>query len=319
MKPDPVDSSNEAIEVFHPRLVIGIPIYNEARYLAECLESVRLQSDPDFRVLLADNASSDGSVAVCEAMARRDKRFKLVKHPVNRGAVANFNFLRRASGSPYFAWVGAHDVLGVDYVFTHTRALECHLGAAVSFSYFAWIDEFADRLPDSAPVGLGDIRGPGWWRYLWSLTSGDVSAIHGVFRRSCLPSVDFESIAGCDHVILSGALNHGWALASLRRHYLRRDMRRLDRPDYMERLTGAPSATKDPVALLGAHSRLIDSFALDSMSHDALTRAADALLRAAWITHPTPLWYRLGVYNVWQGRRARYRISSALRACLEAR
>lgn len=34
-----------------------------------------------------------------------------VRHPVDLGANDNFIFLRDASESPFFAWIGGHDTL----------------------------------------------------------------------------------------------------------------------------------------------------------------------------------------------------------------
>lgn len=315
MKRDLFDSADMRQCFAHSRLVIGVPIYNEARHLVECLESIRGQSDPDFLVILSDNSSTDASIKICDSVVKADSRFVLVRHLNNRGSVANLNYLRRVSSSPYFAWVGAHDVLGAEYVSSHLRTLHGDDRAAVSFSPFSWIDEHSRRLPDSCPVGLGDIRGPGWWRYLWSLTSGDVSAIHGVFRRSMMPSSNMEPCTGTDHVFLSDTLRHGYAIATKERHYLRRDLARADDSKYLERITGVAGRSglaRDPAEIIRAHRRLIGTFSLGPRSSMVLAGVAVALLRAQWVARPVPLWYRLGPINVWRALKFRHRLFRAI-------
>lgn len=319
MKRALLDSADMRKLLHHHRLVIGVPIFNEVRHLADCLESIRSQSDRDFLVILSDNASTDGCIDICESAVKSDSRFILVRHQSNRGSVANFNYLRRASSSPFFAWVGAHDVLGADYVSAHLRALHCDARAAVSFSPFSWIDKRSMRVSNSCPVGLGDIRGPGWWRYLWSLTSGDVSAIHGVFRRSMMPSFDLEPCTGTDHVFLSDTLRHGYAIATKGRHYFRRDLARADDGGYMERVTGVSGITRDRADIVQAHQRLIGTFGLGRWSSSALACIALALLKAQWVARPVPLWYRLGPLNVWRAIKVRHRLAHAISDWFSAR
>ena len=44
-----------------PELVIGIPCYNEGRYIIECLQSVAQNDLTDVQVIVSDNQSTDGS------------------------------------------------------------------------------------------------------------------------------------------------------------------------------------------------------------------------------------------------------------------
>jgi glycosyltransferase involved in cell wall biosynthesis len=61
-------------------LTVVVPCYNGARYLAECLDSILSQSAPVERVIVVDDASTDGSAAV----ARRFKA-EVIELRENRG------------------------------------------------------------------------------------------------------------------------------------------------------------------------------------------------------------------------------------------
>ena len=50
-----------------------IPVYNAAPYLARCVESVLSQGYDGFEIVLADDGSTDGSAALCDALAARDR------------------------------------------------------------------------------------------------------------------------------------------------------------------------------------------------------------------------------------------------------
>ncbi len=59
-------------------LSIIIPVYNQAPYLSECLESVLSQRFSDFEIIAVDDGSTDTSPAILEQYARNDCRVKII-------------------------------------------------------------------------------------------------------------------------------------------------------------------------------------------------------------------------------------------------
>ena len=57
-----------------PFFSIIIPVYNVEKYLCQCLQSVLEQTCKDYEVILVENNSTDGSMAVCVAYARENER-----------------------------------------------------------------------------------------------------------------------------------------------------------------------------------------------------------------------------------------------------
>lgn len=71
---------------------VTIPCYNYGRFLAEAVSSVLDdQKGVDVRVLIIDDASTDGSADVARQIAARDSRVEAVAHPENRGHLATYN------------------------------------------------------------------------------------------------------------------------------------------------------------------------------------------------------------------------------------
>jgi dolichyl-phosphate beta-glucosyltransferase len=72
-----------------PSLSIVIPAYNEERRLPPTLDAVRAYLDarayPDAEIIVVDDGSRDGTVAVVEKAAREDSRVHLLRNPGNRG------------------------------------------------------------------------------------------------------------------------------------------------------------------------------------------------------------------------------------------
>ena len=64
-----------------------VPVYNAAPYLAQCMESLLMQTCTELEVILVDDGSTDGSGALCDGFAARDARVRVL-HQENRGVVA---------------------------------------------------------------------------------------------------------------------------------------------------------------------------------------------------------------------------------------
>jgi glycosyltransferase involved in cell wall biosynthesis len=74
-----------------PPVEIVIPVYNGARDLAECLDSVLAQTHADWRATVMDNSSTDGSGAIADAYARRDPRMAVVHWKEFVSQAENYN------------------------------------------------------------------------------------------------------------------------------------------------------------------------------------------------------------------------------------
>lgn len=70
-----------------PLISVIVPVYNAGAYLEECLESITGQTYGNLEVILVDDGSTDGSLAVCDEFAERDGRIRVI-HQENRGAAA---------------------------------------------------------------------------------------------------------------------------------------------------------------------------------------------------------------------------------------
>lgn len=99
-----------------PTVTIGLPVYNGEKYLRSALCSLEAQSFENFEVVLCDNASTDGTEAICREFAEKDKRFRYYRNPENLGAAKNFNRAFELGRGRYFRWMGHDDQLHVDYL-----------------------------------------------------------------------------------------------------------------------------------------------------------------------------------------------------------
>ncbi len=93
-----------------PFFSIVIPVYNTARHLRACLESVRMQTYADWECLCVDDGSADGSCDLLAEYARKDARFKVFQSGHHGVSSARNLALANVAGK-YVAFVDADDVL----------------------------------------------------------------------------------------------------------------------------------------------------------------------------------------------------------------
>ena len=93
-----------------PRVSIGVPVYNGAKYLPVSLESLLRQDFEDFELLISDNASTDETEEICQAYAAADRRVRYWRNEVNIGSSRNYRRVFEAARGELFKWCSHDDV-----------------------------------------------------------------------------------------------------------------------------------------------------------------------------------------------------------------
>jgi GT2 family glycosyltransferase len=91
-----------------PSVLALVPTYNGGAFLTATLASLTAQDYPALRILISDDASTDGTWEVCAAAAARDPRVTAVRQPVRQGWIGNSNALL-ARVDADFAFFAPHD------------------------------------------------------------------------------------------------------------------------------------------------------------------------------------------------------------------
>ena len=92
-----------------PRVSIGLPVYNAERFLEQALDGILAQTYTNFELVICDNASTDGTQAICQRYAALDPRIKYHRNPQNIGVSRNFNRAFELSCGEYFRKWCCHD------------------------------------------------------------------------------------------------------------------------------------------------------------------------------------------------------------------
>ncbi len=87
-----------------------MPVFNGENYLAKALDSLLTQTYSDYELIISDNASTDGTMEICQTYASRDHRIHYYRNETNLGGAKNYNRVFELSSGEYFKWA-AHDDL----------------------------------------------------------------------------------------------------------------------------------------------------------------------------------------------------------------
>jgi glycosyltransferase involved in cell wall biosynthesis len=138
--------ARETPEMRGPRVTIGVPVYNGARYLEPCLDSLLAQTYEDIEIVISDNASTDRTPEICRAYRERDERVRYHRHSHNIGAAANFNYLPRHTRGELFKWAAHDDWCAPEFVERCVAALDQSPGDVLAFPRTIFVDAMGETL-----------------------------------------------------------------------------------------------------------------------------------------------------------------------------
>lgn len=98
----------------NPKLSVIVPVFNAAKYLHRCVDSILIQNFTDFELLLIDDGSQDDSSKICDDYAEKDYRVKVL-HKENGGVSSARNIGLELSKGKWISFVDADDYISYDF------------------------------------------------------------------------------------------------------------------------------------------------------------------------------------------------------------
>lgn len=151
-----------------------VPAYQAAGFIQPTLDSLSAQTRGNFDVIISVDLCEDDTHAICQAHARRDPRFRVIRQDRRMGYVGNCNFLLGAADADYVLFAFHDDLLAPAYVEKLCDVLENRPEAILSFSDLLLTDVDGTRknlaftelegIRDPVLRGLTMLRkGAHWW------------------------------------------------------------------------------------------------------------------------------------------------------------
>jgi glycosyltransferase involved in cell wall biosynthesis len=165
------------------RVTIGVPVFNAESLLERALDNLARQSFQDWRVIVLDNASTDGTAAIAKAFTEKDPRFSYHLQPFNKGCRQNFVDALTLADSPYFMWRAYDDQSSTNYIETLAALLDANPYAALA------VGRTILAKPKKTKIKRFPHRGafePAFVHGLRSLLKAPPSWIYGLYRTKDL-------------------------------------------------------------------------------------------------------------------------------------
>lgn len=187
-----------------PEITIGMPVYNGEKYIREALDSLLGQTFRNFELIISDNASTDGTQAICQSYLNRDSRIRYVRQSENLGALNNFCFVLKEAQAQYFMWAACDDTWSTEWVDRLLKKVQGKEKCA-AFGTLQHIDAESRHLQHRANLRTYNYPGQslrGRVRYFLDFEGlGKANLFYALYPTTILRSFNFSSY-DTDYLIL---------------------------------------------------------------------------------------------------------------------
>jgi glycosyltransferase involved in cell wall biosynthesis len=185
-----------------PRLTIGLPVYNGENFLSESIEALLGQTYEDYELIISDNASTDGTEAICRHYQQRDSRIRYVRQPRNIGLSPNHNLVVRLAHGELFKWASHDDLYARDLLKRCVEALDEYPDVVLAHSWTATIDNSgAITKAIKYPLATASPSAPERFRNLLFLEGSDDDG--GIMRIDPMRRITMNSYHHAERTIIA--------------------------------------------------------------------------------------------------------------------
>lgn len=173
-------------------LTVMAVCYNHARFVTECLESIRAQTFRDFQLIVTDDGSNDRSAAlISDWLSIHAPDAVFIRHDRNRGLCATLNEALAAVRGRYLAKLATDDVWLPDKLERQLALMQTlPERVAVLYGDALQIDETGKPLPRTCLYGVGiSGAGPSGNVFRALLRRNFVHGLTTLIRTECLRAV----------------------------------------------------------------------------------------------------------------------------------
>lgn len=118
-------------------LDVIMPCYNAEKYISRALESLRIQTFKEFRIIIIDDGSTDNTRDIVTRYMKEDERIELFYNKENKGVAYTRNKGLNLCTAKYIAYMDADDISDIKRFEVQIDYLESHpeIGAVSSNIY----------------------------------------------------------------------------------------------------------------------------------------------------------------------------------------
>ena len=126
---------------------VCIPVYNTAKYLDECLQSVLNQTETDYEIVLVDDGSTDASGAICDRYGTQYPNIRVI-HKENEGLLMTRRRAFQEARGDWFICLDSDDALNDRYALEKIRDLIARTAADLVCYDYIYAAQWNTQKPD---------------------------------------------------------------------------------------------------------------------------------------------------------------------------
>lgn len=120
------------------KVTIGLPCYNAAAWLTDCIKSILNQTHQDWILLAADDGSQDTTADILNSFAARDSRIVVIRDGKNLGLAARLNQFAQLCETELLFRMDSDDIMHLERLARETAFLmanpDCDLVASAVYA-----------------------------------------------------------------------------------------------------------------------------------------------------------------------------------------
>jgi glycosyltransferase involved in cell wall biosynthesis len=130
-----------------PFFSVLVPTYNQAQYLGQALDSLIVQTNPNWEAIIINDGSTDSTSEVIELYCKKDTRFKPI-YKENGGVGSALNKgLENAKGK-WICWLSSDDLFDYCKLEVHQDWIEKFPDTRFFFSHFKYLNDETGEISD---------------------------------------------------------------------------------------------------------------------------------------------------------------------------
>lgn len=209
------------------KISVIMPVYNVAKYLPQCLDSIVLQTYKNLEIICINDGSTDDSAAILEDYAKRDKRIKIITQK-NQGLSTARNTGYDVATGDYVYFIDSDDyaALGLFEKFVSVVQKEDRIIDIFMFNglfYFEYVTPYDNAIGKTGIIqDWGDFSKSHYkdWRQHKNPLDLDMAMWTKIYRKAFL---DEHRIRSADGLVFQDKLFNAEAYLAAKNLYLVED------------------------------------------------------------------------------------------------
>jgi len=166
-----------------PKVSVVVPVFNQEKYIGECVDSILGQTYPDIEAIVVDDGSTDNTSSILRSYGEKIVYIR----QENKGASAALNTGLRAARGEYIGWLSSDDIYLPNKIDEQMKFFGKHKDVSATYTDFYVTDGRGKVTREIVSPYFEDKRD-----FIFNMVRGNfINGSSVVFKRKCLEKVGY--------------------------------------------------------------------------------------------------------------------------------